>query len=263
MAQAVVTNSPRVAELARRDTGGRTRIAVVPNYVDEAAFQELAPVDRQRVLDELGVPSDRTIVGCVANLRPVKDHDTLLRGVARMIGEGHDVHLVLVGDGERRDALVRLASDLEIRERVAFAGHRPHQPNLHHLFDISTLTSTDEAFSNSLLEAMAAANPVVATNVGGTPDAVVHGETGLLVPPANPGALASVLGRLLDDANLARRMGEAGRSRVREKFSPDVALTSLVDLYEGLLDRNTPGRKGGFAEDPEHGSTLTPEAPIR
>lgn len=263
LAHAVLANSSRVAEVARRDGGARTRIAMVPNYVDEAAFRDLDPAVRRGLMDDLDIPADRTIIGCVANLRPVKGHDTLLQGVERLIDSGHDTHLVLVGDGECRVALVRQARALGLRERVSFAGRRPHQPNLHHLFEISTLTSTDEAFSNSVLEGMAAGNPVVATRVGGTPDAVVHGQTGLLVPPADPSALAEALGRLLTDADLARRMGEAGRTRVREKFSPEVALTGLTDLYEDLLDADRARGGRALRDDSATGSTLTPEVPAR
>lgn len=261
LAHAVVVNSPRVAAVARRKTGGTTRIQVVPNFVDAAAFQELNPDVRRRLLDELGVPAGRTIIGCVANLRPVKDHATLVRGVASLIEAGHDVHLVLVGDGECRDELSVLARELDVEDRVYFAGHRPHQPNLHHLFDISTLTSTDEAFSNSLLEAMAAGNPVVATRVGGTPDAVVDGETGLLVPPEAPGPLAEALERLVTDVELARRLGKAGKGRVLESFSPQAAMSALTDLYARLLDRYRTAEVDAHESDVEHESELTAEMP--
>lgn len=259
LADVVLANSPRVAELARGDGGRQTKIAVVPNYVDESALDEPAPEFREEFKGELGIPTNRAVIGCIANLRPVKDHATLLRGVALLSRRGHDVHLVLVGEGECRGELVRLARSLDIRERVSFAGHRPHQPNLHHLFAISVLTSTDEAFSNSLLEAMAAGNPVVATGVGGTPDAVVHGETGLLIPPADPTALADALEEVLTDVNLARRMGEAGRIRVCEMFSPQAALTALTELYERLLRWDQAGNAGRLEEDSEDGTTLTSE----
>lgn len=263
LANAILANSPRVAEVARRDVGRQTQIAVVPNYVDESALEEPAPEFREEFMGELGIPANRAVIGCIANLRPVKDHATLLRGVALLFKRGHDAHLVLVGEGECRGGLVRLARSLGICERVSFAGHRPHQPNLHHLFEISVLTSTDEAFSNSLLEAMAAGSPVVATRVGGTPDAVVHGETGLLMPPADPDALAGALEQLLTDVDLARRMGEAGRTRVREMFSPEVALTALTELYDGLLNWNRAGYVGGLEEDSENGSTFTSEVRTR
>lgn len=261
LAHAVVANSPRVAEVARRQAGGGTRIQVVPNFVDDSAFQELSPDGRRGLLDELGVPAERTIIGCVANLRPVKDHATLVRGVALLIEAGHDVHLVLVGDGECRDELSVLTTELDIEDCVSFAGHRPHQPNFHHLFDISTLTSTDEAFSNSLLEAMAAGNPVVATSVGGTPDAVVDGETGLLVPPGVPRSLAEALERLVTDVGLARRLGEAGRKRVWKQFSPEAAMTALTDLYASLLDRCRTAEENAPESTVEQESELTAEMP--
>jgi glycosyltransferase involved in cell wall biosynthesis len=108
-------------------------------------------------------------------------------------------------------------------------------PSLHFLFDVSVLTSVSEGFPNSLVEAMAAGRPIVATNVGGVPDAVRPDENGLLVPPGDPAALAAALQSLLSDANRRQRMGAAGASRARTEFHATAVVGSLERLYEDLL----------------------------
>jgi glycosyltransferase involved in cell wall biosynthesis len=251
-ADVVLANSPAVATLLERQDGvGRQRIAVVPNFVDEAAFTPLPADVLARLRDELRLQEGGSVVGIVANLLPVKDHATLLRAAAYLRGWRRDVKFVLVGDGPCRPALERLAGELGIGDAVVFAGKRPSLPNLHHLFDVSVLCSTSEGLPNSLLEAMAAARPVVATRVGAVADAVVDGETGELVPPADAMALAASLRRLLTDRGRARRFGEAGAKRARAEYSPAAALGALEALYLRLAgQRRLPSGHAAPVEAP-------------
>jgi L-malate glycosyltransferase len=215
------------------------RIAVVPNFVDAGAFEPPADEERRALMSALGLRGDAPTIGVVANLHPVKDHASLLRATASLRQQWPDLQVIFIGDGERRSALEGLASELGIRDQVIFAGRRSNQPNLHHLFDISVLCSTSEGLPNSILEAMAAGKPVVATSVGAIPDAVVHGETGILVPPSAPADLAAALSALLADPAKSRAMGLAGQRRARETFSPEGALSSLARLYESLVAART------------------------
>lgn len=258
LAGAVLANAPRVADMLIRHEGVPAgKVAVVPNFVDEAAFVRLAEARRRSLLSELGVPAQATVVGVVANLRPVKDHETLLRAAARMatLGSG-SVHLLLIGDGERRQALENLAMELGLGDHCHFAGRMVEPFNLHSLFDISVLCSVNEAFSNSVLEAMAAGNPVVATAVGAMADAVMHQRTGWLVPPRDPARLAAALDRLVEDPQLRLRWGAAGAARVRERFTPAVALGELEALYQRLLARGTAARPAP-AQSLEDGTAAT------
>jgi glycosyltransferase involved in cell wall biosynthesis len=152
--------------------------------------------------------------------------------------ERPDLKLILIGDGESRGALESLARELGIAANVVFAGRRTG-PNLHHLFDISVLCSTSEGFSNSILEAMAAGNPVVATDVGATRDAVIDGQTGLLVPPSDPERLASAIAELLHNPERARAMGQAGQQRARDDYCASRSLEALEGLYEELAGVDT------------------------
>ncbi len=237
LAHCIVANSPAVASsLGTEDRVPRQRVAVVPNFVDDAAFTPPSLDDRAVILRDLGVPADALIVGVIANLSPVKDHGTLLRAVARLAPRWPQLHVVLVGDGECRASLESLARGLELGHRIHFAGRRPNQPNPHHLLDISVLCSLSEGFPNSIIEAMAAGKPVVATSVGGVADAVEHGRTGLLVPPSDPEQLAAAIESLLIDPSRRRVLGEAGQDRARARYGATTVLRSLEALYGRLLD---------------------------
>jgi glycosyltransferase involved in cell wall biosynthesis len=148
-----------------------------------------------------------------------------------------DVTLLLAGEdieggGAYLDALERQASQLGVRDRVRFLGRRDDVPALLAAADALVLPSWQEGLPLVVLEAMAAGVPVVATSVGGTPEAVVDGETGLLVPPRDVPALTAAIDTLLDDPERARRLGEAGRRRVRERFDAAESTRRILGLYE-------------------------------
>jgi glycosyltransferase involved in cell wall biosynthesis len=234
-AHCVTANSPSIARLLV-DTDGISpeRVRVIPNFVDESAFEPMPEADRRGFLTAFGVPSDGLVVGVVARLAEVKDHATLLQAVALLRPRWPKLWVLLVGDGESRLSLQAEVERLGLQDRTVFAGHQPHSPNLHSLFDVSVLCSVDEAFPNSVIEAMAAGRPVVATAVGGVPDAVVPGVTGLLVRPAAAEELASALDDVLASPDLGREMGAAGQARAREHHSEGTVVASLEALYEEL-----------------------------
>jgi glycosyltransferase involved in cell wall biosynthesis len=126
---------------------------------------------------------------------------------------------------------------LGIADRIHLAGERPQLPNLHGLFDVSVLSSTTEAFPNSVLEAMAASRPVVATDVGGTSDAVREGTTGLLVPPSDPSRLAGAIRRLYDEPALREKLGRAGCAAARSGYSASAVIEQVEALYTELAGR--------------------------
>lgn len=230
LAHAVLANSEAVGRSLVESDGVRaSRIGIVTNFLEPAAFAFPGDAVRAAGRAELGLaPGDR-VIGIVARLDPVKDHATLLRAFATL--EHDALRLLLIGDGPCRTSLEQLARELGCAGRVCFAGTRPNRPNLHFLSDIAVLSSRSEGFPNSLAEAMAAARPVVATDVGGVADAVVEGETGLLVPAGDPAALAAALKALLDDPPLARRLGLAGKERASARFGEAAVLRSLLDFY--------------------------------
>jgi glycosyltransferase involved in cell wall biosynthesis len=237
LADRVLANSEGVARLMVQSERVRAAsITVVNNFLDDAAF-DLPPIGWiDDVVRELKLPDDRLVVGVVASLQPIKDHATLLRAAALLRHQFPNLYVVLVGgDAGSRSDLVGLAAALGLADRVRFAGLRPAMPSAHHLFDVSTLTSVSEGLPNSLLEAMAAGRPVVATAVGAVSDAVEDGVTGRIVPPSDPQAVAAALAPLLRDPATRASMGAAGRRAARERYGEAAALDSLLRLYTSVL----------------------------
>ncbi|HXW03689.1 MAG TPA: glycosyltransferase [Vicinamibacterales bacterium] len=235
LAHRVLVNSPAIVRRVETAEGvRRDRIVVVSNFVDDEAFEPPAPQFLARTRAELGLTPDTLALGIIANLRAVKNHALLLDAAARLASRWPQLRVILVGEGELRDALEAQAAALGLANRIVFAGFRPHHPSFHHLFDISVLTSDREGFPNAIVEAMAAGRPVISTNVGGVVDAVVPGETGLLVPAGDAGALSAAIEELLRDPARRRGMGAAGLRVARERFSASRVLGQLQDLYETL-----------------------------
>lgn len=240
LSHCVLANSPRVAESVHTADGVRSqRVRVVSNFADDEAFEPMRPDRAAELRRALGVAPDSLVVGTVARLVPVKDHASLLRAAARLRGAHPNLTVLLVGDGPSRGELAALARTLGIEDMVVFAGERLGGGNYHHAFDVSVLCSLSEGFPNAIVEAMAAARPVVATAVGGSVDAVDDGVTGLLVPPSDPEALAAAVGRLLVSPQLRASFGAAGRERARSHYAASSVLATLEALYDDLLARRT------------------------
>jgi glycosyltransferase involved in cell wall biosynthesis len=202
------------------------RVVVVHNGVAVPA-----PADAVRPPE---VPDGAPLLLHVGRLAPVKGQRELIEALPRLARR--DAVAVLAGrDLETGGAYAReleaLATELGVRDRVVLAGYRADVPALLAAADVFVLPSWIEGLPLTVLEAMAAAKPVVATRVGGTPEAVVDGETGLLAEPGDVGALARAVDALLADPDLARRLGEAGRLRVEERFSPAVMCDRVLDSY--------------------------------
>lgn len=236
----VLANSEMVAEsLVRDDHLAKRRIAMIPNFVDDEAFIPPSSAERAAWVRELQLERATPIIGVVASLLPIKDHATLFRATHILVRRWPGLALVVVGSGPSLDELQTLATQLGIADNVRFAGLRPQTPSFHHLFDLSVLSSVSEGFPNSLLEAMAAGRPIVATAVGGVRDAVRDGENGLLVPPGDPERLASAIAALIEDPERATAMGRAGAQRARTEFDGRVVVGALERLYAELLETRT------------------------
>jgi sugar transferase (PEP-CTERM/EpsH1 system associated) len=214
------------------------RVTVIPNGVDLDAFAHPGPGDA--VHEALGLPPDARVVLSIGGLRPVKDYPALLRAFARVHRERPEARLILVGGegppGTRRD-LEREAVSLGIGQAVTFAGVRRDIAELLHLCDVYVNSSIFEGMSNTILEAMAAARPVVATDVGGTPGLVRDGVSGYLVPSGDDRRLAEGILRLLDDPGLAKAMGAAGRLQAERRHTMAAMITGYRDVYEDLAYR--------------------------
>jgi len=188
------------------------------------------------------VPGCR-VVGTVGRLAAVKDQSSLLRALAAIIqaepAQRTTLRCILVGDGPERASLQSLVEELALGDCVWMAGDRDDIPNLLACMDVFVLPSLGEGISNTVLEAMATGLPVVATRVGGNPELVTEGDTGMLVPVGNVTALAQALQRLIDDPALCIRMGNAGLERVQRDFDWQRTVTTYLQVYDALLGRKS------------------------
>ena len=224
LATHVVAVSERVASYAAREFRiPRDRLTTIVNGVDLDRFR---PAVRTR---EAHAP----VLGCTARLGAENDHATLIQAFAHLGRQWPDAQLLLVGRGPEEAALRALADALGVGGRVCFAGEQADVAPWLARMDVYAQAARLAGISNSILEAMATGLPVVATDVGGTAEVVVHGETGLLVPPGDPVALADALGVLLANPGAIEAFGRAGRARVEARFGERL----MLERVESLLDR--------------------------
>ncbi len=204
------------------------RVRVVHNGVDTRPW----PTESERIEARaaLGLPAEAYVLGTAARFDPVKDLPLLVAAFAEVRRAEPRARLVLVGDGPERDRVESAIAALGLPGAVSRPGHRADLARLLPAFDVFVNSSVTEGISLTILEAMAAALPVVATRVGGTPEVVVDGETGVLVPARNAGAMAQAALHLADQATRAR-LGAAGRARLEREFTFDRMLNDYVRLY--------------------------------
>lgn len=231
LADRVIVVSEAVAR--RFPRGLAPRLRVIHNGVDLARFASRPPSAGLR--RELGVPDGAPAVVSVGRFVAVKGYAHLLDAAAELEAERPGVHWILVGDGELRRTLEAQARRLGLAGRVHFTGWRDDVPELMALGDLFVLPSLGEAFGRVLIEAMAMAKAVVATDAGGMPEIVLDGETGLLVPPGQPKPLAGAVLALLNDSTRAERLGAAGRRRAHADFSLARHAAAVQALYDELL----------------------------
>ena len=235
LAHRVLANSGTVgASLVAEDGVPQQRVVVIPNFVDEAAFNPPARSWLQEMRIALSVPDGALVVGIVANLRAIKNHRMLLGAVAQLHPRFPNLILVVMGEGSERAALEAYAAELQIGAFLRFAGMQPNLPNSHALFDVSVLCSFSEGFPNSVVEAMAAGRPVVATAVGGVRDAVENGVNGLLVNSDDVPGLVAALERLLQSSVLRAEMGSRGQQIARSRFTATAVIPAVSELYRTL-----------------------------
>ena len=223
-AQRVAANSQAAAERLRIEGVPEHKILVISNGIDPAAYPERQYSPRPRR------------IGMIACLREEKRIDVLLSAGPRIFAEYPDAEFVIAGDGTCRPALEAQARELGIASRVTFLGHRDDVPELLSTMDLFVLPSRSEAFPNSIMEAMAAGLPVVASAVGGIPELVIEGQTGHLVRPGSPTALAEGVLRLLGDPETAEAFGREGRRSIERTYSYDRMVGQFESLYMRELD---------------------------
>jgi glycosyltransferase involved in cell wall biosynthesis len=228
----VTVNSKAVwNDTLNRDHIDPSKLVLIYNSVDPAPF-ESAFSHRVKIRQDLGIEHHEKVIIVIANLIPYKGHSDLFKSIKLVINQIPEIRLLIVGEdkGIQRQ-LERQAQEFDIFKIVRFMGQRQDIPYLLAASDLSVLASHEEGFSNAILESMAAGLPVVATRAGGNAEAIVDGVTGWLVPPRNPEEMAGKIIDLLSDFAKARRWGERGRKRIKEKFSTERMVKAYMALY--------------------------------
>jgi glycosyltransferase involved in cell wall biosynthesis len=210
------------------------KVDVIYNAVDFTKSQATVPAAAMR--SSLGLPADAPVAGVIARLTEQKGHRFLFDALAGHPGLA-SVHLLVIGGGALRDELARMADTLGLGRRVHFLGARRDLGNLLGAMDVFVMPSLWEGLPLSLVLAMAAGVPPVATTVAGIPEVVEAGRTGLLVPPGDAAALGGALARLFGDAALRQRMGRDARDSVLPRFGVDRYVASVVGVYDQLLKK--------------------------
>jgi len=217
----------------------RARITVIPNGVDAARF--VPPGPREEARRALGADA-APLVGSVGCLAARKDYGTLLEALRLLADRGLAFRAALVGDGPAREVLEAHAAALGLTNRIRFLGERVDVDRLLAGMDVFVLSSREEGIPNALLEAMAAGRACVATAVGGTPEVLRDGETGWLVPPGEPAALADAIEQALTRPDEARRRGAAAGRAAREELSIEAMVRRHEEFYERVAAVRAPGR---------------------
>ncbi len=235
-AEAIVANSRAGAAMVVETQGTRPeRVYSVPNGINVKAFDHLKSPQAMR--RELGLAPDLFTIGIIGSLvGKRKDHDTFFRAMQSLTQRSNRrFQIVCVGGGPKLEETRALARELGLEERTCFTGVRTDVPEILGALDLVVSSSQWEGMPNAIMEAMAAVKPVVATAVGGTPELVIPGETGLLVPPQDPEAMAQACQQMLEHPRRAVGMGRAGRSRIEKFFSIEKMVTDTEKIYQRLL----------------------------
>lgn len=240
LSSVIHANSEAVKHFLIKEGVAPDKITVIYNGLDMARVTPSPDLKREDTLATFGLPvnENRRFVTIVANMRhEVKDHPMFLRAARRVRAAMPEAAFVLAGEGELEVTLRALAAELGLERDVFFTGRCDNVAGLLFASDICVLSSKAEGFSNSILEYMGAARPVVATDVGGAREAIIEDETGYLVQSGDDEMMAARIISLLREPARAQAMGEMGRRRVQQNFSAQVQLERTHALYERLLIR--------------------------
>jgi len=229
----------------------RHQIKVLPNGIDIDYYKANSSDDEKiKLRISLNLPENGFLIGCVAALRPVKDHKGLIEAFAmvisnkRPIGTNKGIYLILVGDGPLAPELKNLSKQLHVEDKIIFMGRRNDVNKILQALDAFILNSKTEGMSYAILEAMASGLPIVATNVGANAELISHGVEGYLYRPGDLKSLTGTMVELMRNENLLLKMGQKAREKVAKSYSITKMESSYKNLYEEVLSQRKIGRQG-------------------
>ena len=243
MPNAIICNSAAIAQRLVRGNRLPAKVRVVYNGVDTTVFHPA--LSGTKVREEFGITEDEVVVGMASRFNRIKGHETFFEAVRLLCTSVHNpaanVRFFIAGgavferDKARETEIQKIIARLPGRERIILSGFRSDMPEVYAAMDMLVLASQTEACGRVLIEAMACGKPVIATSSGGTPEIVEDGISGFLFSPDDAPALAAKISLLVGQRNLSRRMGEAGRCRVLERFSRLHNVRKIEAVYEEIL----------------------------
>lgn len=210
------------------------KMEILYNCISESYFRTYSDDEKSSTAGKYNLDINVPLVGIVGRLDPVKGHGDFLYAAQIVLNSYPNAKFVIVGDGEIRKQLECLVEKLEIASQVVFLGHSDEVLDVITLLDVLVISSHSEGFSLAAIEGMAQNKPVVATAVGGLPDVIDDGITGLLVSPRNPAQLANAICKILGDLKLAETLASNGRDKCRKHFSVNVTAEKLNRLYHAI-----------------------------
>ncbi|MCH2130225.1 MAG: glycosyltransferase [Pirellulaceae bacterium] len=235
--QAIIVPSKGVRDFYVQHHLSPNLFRVIANGIDTDVSTELVP--RKEILSGTDIPEKSRLIGVVARLWPQKKLKDAIWAGELLSAVHDDIHVVVLGDGPERWRLERFSRQVHPEGRIHFLGHREDADKFIPHFECLWLTSAYEGLPNSIMEAMAAAIPVVATDIPGNRDLIIPGQTGYLVPVGDRASIARQTNRLLQDETLRKEMGQAGRQNIREHFSLTQMVQQYDDFYQQLLDNES------------------------
>ena len=235
----VLSHDIRTSILETMKNISSNRIHVCYDGVDLSTYDsdKYSKTDSVQVKSDIGIDVNNTVLATVARLVPNKGHQYLLQTAVQVIKEYPNTTFVIAGEGPEKKRLQEMASSLKIGEHIVFTGFVDDVARLLSVVDLLVHPTLEEGLGIALMEAMAMSKPVVATNVGGIPELVIHRETGLMVPPMNSEHLAEATLQLLKNKKWMNAMGAAGRKRVETHFNRDVQVKVLEDFLQKEVDK--------------------------
>ena len=232
----LVGNSPGVVEFYRELGVPPEKLVCIPNGIECDASLPM-PTNHERLLAELNLPPDAFVAGFVGRLAKQKRVEDLIWAVETLRQIRPRLHLIVIGDGPERERLEQFTRDVHCTGHVHFLGHRDDAAQLLPAFDVFCLASSFEGMSNSVMEAMAAGLPVLASDIPPNRELVVPGETGFLFKLADSVGIMQFLRRLIDEPGLAERLGRAGHERIEREFSIERMVDGYANVYRQLMGR--------------------------
>ena len=230
----IVTTGTCIREQLVKENGfAPHRITSIPTGLD---LQKFSPGDREAARKELGLPVSKHLIGIIATLRSWKGHAHLIEAFSRLIERHENLHLLIVGEGPVREPLETLVEELNLKQEVTFAGNQENTVPWFRSIDTFVLPSyANEGVPQALMQAMACGLPVIGGAVGGLPETIEDGKTGLLFPPKDVPALVAAIEKLLENSEFARQMGDAAAQVAREKFGIDLMLDKMGQVIENAM----------------------------